>query len=441
MALEYDGCGNWKHSAVCYIMVRSPEGHKYVPVKSAKPYTNDYDLDLMLITNDVFSEDGKRKLSSAGSLIEGMTGLKLCDDGELEKCINTRGLEAVRELIAKMRETYGWSPRYLRPDEKKSDVFPKAETDDEDRCILVAPLFVDGMYNRSRKRMRAKFIKTVSCDDVSYDLYISGSKNPDNAYPASEDDKYYLYIWLNGWLIPLGMTQHYMWKHATMKAVVKQMYGDEAKREEVFDNLRADRSYTEAKELVAEQIKKEDALASELAKDGKLYAKYIKVRLDGRISNYNAYKNGDGGYPDFIGAAVINDLDNCDRLAEQRRQEEELEREAYIKQKEEQERQEAAAEAEQAAKRISEVEAAIRKGGEKVSGGELLCALADKHNVTIPLKTRGWILHYFVSYELMADGSISVRYIAKNKQSKGSTKIYEIIRNIRDAVNNAAMAV
>ncbi len=441
MALEYDGCGNWKHSAVCYILVRSPEGNEYVPVKAAKPFPNDYGLDLMLLTKDVYSKDGKRGLSKAGSLIEGMTGLKLCDEGEFEKCINTRGLEAVQSLIGKMQEKYGWSPRYLRPDEKKSDVFPKVGTDDEDHCILVAPLFVDGMYNRSRKRMRARFVKTVSCDGASYDLYISGSQNPDNAYPVSEDDKYYLYTWLNGWLIPLGMTQEYLRKHATMKAVVKQMYGDESKREEVFDSLRADRPYAETEKLVTEQIKKEKELASELAKDGSLYAKYIKVRLDGRISNYIAYKNGDGGYPDFIGAAVINDLDNCDRLAEQRRQEKKLEREAYIKQKEDRECQEAAAEAEQAEKRISEVEAAIRKGGEKVSGGELLCALADKYNVTIPLKTRGWILHYFVSYEFMDDSSISVRYIARNKQSKGSTKIHEIIRNIRDAVNNTAVTV
>lgn len=432
MALEYDGCGNYKHSAVCYILVRGADGNKHIPIKDAKPFPNNYGLDLFLVTKDVYAEDGKRKLTSAGSLVEGITGLKLCDSQDLEKCINTRGLKAVEDLIFKMQETYGWSPRYLNPGEKKSDVFPQAEVDEEDKCILVAPLFVDGMFNRGRKRMRAKFLRTVCDEEVSYDLYISGSKTPDNTYAASDDDRYYLYAWLNGWLVPLGMTERFLRKHATMQAVTAALYGDEQKREEFFDNLRNNNSWAEAEQLVSAQIKTEEAQAALLAEDGKLYAAYIKDRLDERICAYR------DGRPDFIGAAVVNDLDNCIVLAEQRRIEDAQKRYQRQKQEEERERQDAEERAAKEAKRIVDAESAIRQGGEKLMGCDLLCALADKYNVSIPIKTRGWILRYFVSYEAKPDSSVTVRYMAKNSHDKGSSKIYEIIDNIREAVIAAA---
>lgn len=431
MAIHYDGQGNYVHSAVCYIQVRSMDGTEFVPVKSAKPYNNDYGLDLFFLTKDVTSTDGKRKLSSAGSVVDGMTGIKLCNLEDFDACIKKHGIDHIRNMISSMVDKYGWSPRYLRPDEKKTDVFPKEEKDDADKCVMLTPLFKNGMFNRSGKRMRAKFVKTVSCDGASYDLYISGSKIQENSYPRSEDDKYYLHVLLNGWLIPLLMTERYLRVSAVWEPVVSRLYGDADGRDKLFNSLRGGRFDTETEQLIGEQLKKECALMEELEKDDKYMAAFIKKELEKHVQNFVACKNGTDRFPDFIGAVILGDVENCIRLSEIKKKKDAYEREKHRLEAEEQERQELAAEEAKRAAEIADTEEIMRNGG-KIIDGHLICALADKYGISIPLRTRGWILSSFASCEI-SDDHVSVRYW-KRKNSNGSTKIYDIIENIRAAV-------
>lgn len=58
------------------------------------------------------------------------------------------------------------------------------------------------------------------------------------------------------------------------------------------------------------------------------------------------------------------------------------------------------------------------------------------HGVKIPLRTRGWILNSFAQCSIaIIDGAprYSVRYYKRNSGT-GSTKIYEIIEQIRAAI-------
>lgn len=104
-----------KHSSVCYIF---REG-AFSPVKEAKPFRNDFGLDLFQYKSAVY---------------EGRTGLHLCPLQEaeyLDLFIKSHGgIEKVQQVIDSSVERTGLSPRYIRPDEKKKDVFPPKERDE-----------------------------------------------------------------------------------------------------------------------------------------------------------------------------------------------------------------------------------------------------------------------------------------------------------------------
>lgn len=104
-----------KHSAVCYIF---REG-AFSPVREAKPFHNDFGLDLF---------------QYKGAVYEGRTGLQFCPLKQAEDIASVigkhGGLEKVQKLIADSLERTGLSPRYTRPNEKKKDIFPPKEKDE-----------------------------------------------------------------------------------------------------------------------------------------------------------------------------------------------------------------------------------------------------------------------------------------------------------------------
>lgn len=104
-----------KHSAVCYIF---REG-AFTPVRETKPLRNEFDLDLF---------------QYKGAVYEGKTGLHLCPAQDAEYLTlfirSHGGIEKVRQVIESSLERTGLSPRYARPDEKKKDIFPPREKDE-----------------------------------------------------------------------------------------------------------------------------------------------------------------------------------------------------------------------------------------------------------------------------------------------------------------------
>ena len=106
---------NEKHSSVCYIF---REG-AFSPVREAKPFRNDFCLDLF---------------QYKGAVYEGRTGLHLCPLQEaeyLDLFIKSHGgIEQVQQIITRSLERTGLSPRYTRPVEKKKDIFPPKEKDE-----------------------------------------------------------------------------------------------------------------------------------------------------------------------------------------------------------------------------------------------------------------------------------------------------------------------
>lgn len=106
---------NEKHSAVCYIF---REG-VFSPVREATPFHNDFGLDLFRYKATIY---------------EGRTGLCLCTKQQAQALSDFierhGGLESVEKRIVSSLGRTGLSPRYTRPEEKKKDIFPPKERDE-----------------------------------------------------------------------------------------------------------------------------------------------------------------------------------------------------------------------------------------------------------------------------------------------------------------------
>ena len=70
---------------------------------------------------------------------------------------------------------------------------------------LKKPLFINGMYNREGKNCRADFVREVSNGAELYKLWTCTEKNQ---YPANERDRYFLYVEINNYLVPLENRKH-----------------------------------------------------------------------------------------------------------------------------------------------------------------------------------------------------------------------------------------
>ena len=179
----------------------------------------------------------------------------------------------------------------------------------------------------------------------------------------------------------------------------------------------------------------EEPLIIRYGSDPARQADYIRDRLRVRVRNYTDARDNGGTFVDFVGAAVLGELGKCAELSAKLRADGEAREEAARREREEQEAKERAEQKEQHRQEIKKAEEIFTRGG-LISDGALLVEIADAHGVKIPLRTRGWILNSFAQCSItIIEGAprYSVRYYKRNSGT-GSTKIYEIIEQIRAAI-------
>lgn len=123
---------------------------------------------------------------------------------------------------------------------------------------LMTPLFYDGFFNRESRRMRAILDREIINGSTTYRIW-RGAGKPDMEYPRAENDKYILHVEINGYLLPLDMTDFQMVRNCGFEVMAKKLYGGEQERNHYFDNLR--RTATEAE--VRAEWKKEDRLVEQ----------------------------------------------------------------------------------------------------------------------------------------------------------------------------------
>lgn len=301
---------------------------------------------------------------------------------------------------------------------------------------LMKPLFIDGMFNREGKRIRAKYIKTISCEGAVYPLWINSGK-PDKDYTKNPDDQYYLYIQVGDFIVMTGYTEYDLETRSGSDRLNKEWYGDFEGREKYFkENIYKGRTFKEYEPLVKEQIAKENAFISERGKDETVQAMFLKRDIDRAIARYIDARDNNGKFADFVGAAFIGELENCDKLSQKlkkiRQQEEAIKR----AEREEQRKKELEERSKAEQRKIEETENILVNGG-KIDDGKIIIKIADKYGINIPIRTRGWILNTLAECTISDNNSISCCYWKRSKGATGSQKIYDIlfliIRAIKDA--------
>lgn len=287
---------------------------------------------------------------------------------------------------------------------------------------LKKPLFINGMYNREGKNCRADFVREVSNGAQTFKLWTTTEKN---RYPQNEYDKFWLYVEVNNYLIPVKLTEWNLVNHLGFVQMCAEMYGTQQERARVWQA---------SKDINALRAREESVILR-YGSDPARQADYIHKLLSDHVRYYIDARDNGGTFADFVGAAVLGELEICVELSAKLRAEQEAKAEAARREREERKARERAEREELHNKALEEAENVFTRGG-LIKDGALLVELADRHGVKIPLRTRGWILNSFAQCSIaIVDGAprYSVRYY-KSNSGTGSTKIYEIIEQIRAAI-------
>ena len=307
----------------------------------------------------------------------------------------------------------------------------EAEKASKTKAKLMKPLFINGMFNREGKRIRANYVRTVG----EYPLWIEDGK-PNKDYARNPQDKYYIYIQVGEYIFTNGETEYDIIQQAGYTKLNKEWYGDIEGRNKFFNELRKGKTYEEYSPLIKEQIDKEQAFIDEYGQKEDVQFAYLKeTYIDRHIQNWIDARDNGGKFADFIGALCLDELDKCQEIAKvlkiKRQEKEKIWKAEIAKQR--------AKEAEEKAKAerllIEKTEKIFINGG-TIKGGDIIVKLADKYNINIPIRTKGWIYDCLAECTITENGGASYRYWKKKKGTKGSQKVYDILFDIRKAIQN-----
>ena len=303
---------------------------------------------------------------------------------------------------------------------------------------LMTPLFYDGFFNREGRRMRAILDREIINGSTTYRIW-RGAGKPDMEYPRAENDKYILHVEINGYLLPLDMTDFRLVKHCGFETMVKKLYGGDEERDRHFDSLR--QSGTEA-EILAE-LKKEDKLVEQYGADPVCQAECIQSMLEKGVNTYlESKENGGQTFPDFKGALVLDELAMCVQLSAVYKAKRQAENEAWRARAAEEEKafcEERNREAEQT---VSDALQVIRDGGVlentqvtfyrsryDSSSYSIVNYLMRQYQVDVPLRTRGWINDRLCS-AVIKDGRCGSLQYWRSKGGRGSQKFFECMNDL-----------
>lgn len=310
---------------------------------------------------------------------------------------------------------------------------------------LMRPLFHEHNLNLEGKKIRAVLENKVANETVSYRIWRKDGK-PDRKYPRNEVDQYLLYVETNDWLIPTGMTSWALINKIGFLLAVEKLYGDMEERDRVFRQAEAESG---AEDRAQQLLDAEQQEILRLGSDSAAQAEFLKALLDRHVACYlKAKEDGGETAPDFIGAAVLDELVQCQELKAA------YEARALARAVEEEERrskeQQRACDAQNEAARrdLESAEWTIRNGGTiqnvPVSFWEdrwhkktfpMLIWLLQKYQIPVHLRTQGWITRSLQSITVEQNGDLSISFL-RAKGGKCSEKIWEYLSALVQAVRN-----
>ncbi len=313
---------------------------------------------------------------------------------------------------------------------------------------LIKPLFCNGNFNANGKRMKAVFVREVSNGTDTYHLWRSCGK-PDRDYPRADNDTHILHVQAGEYLAPLGMTEYDLINRCGEPLADLELYGGKEGRKKHFDELR--RSEQAHTVDIPRAMEKESEAICRLGSDPAHQADYIKAAIDRHVSLYLAAReNGGESFPDFFGAAVLNELAQCRELAVRYKAKKHAESVAWQAKAEEEAKKRREETNLQAERQIQQAIQVLRSGGVlenddiriyREDGGfgkySIVNHLMRRYGVDVPLRTQGWINDKLVSFTIVNGYCGSLRYM-KAKSGRSSEKFFECANALIQKVNAEA---
>lgn len=307
---------------------------------------------------------------------------------------------------------------------------------------LMTPLFYDGMFNREGRRMRAVLEKEISDGTQTYRLWRTAGK-PDLDYPQAENDKYILYVEINGYLATLRLTDYILIDNCGFTPAAQKLYGGKEKRDEWIDSLHKSGKMDAVSETLMEEQKEIKRYGTDPARQ----TEYIKALLSEHIAAYlEAQENGGETFPDFIGALTMNELDRCVELSAVYRAKQQAEESARRIRAAEEEKVYCEAQNKEAEEKVSAAIQIIREGGilrnstvvfyqsrYHSSSYSIVNYLMRLYHVDVPLRTQGWINDKLHSATIK-DGKCEHLQYYRAKNGRVSQKFFDCMRELIQAV-------
>ena len=314
----------------------------------------------------------------------------------------------------------------------------------ENNTKLMPTLFNNkGMFNREGKRIRAQHLKDITNGTDTFSLWHKVGL-PDNEYHHAENDKYYLYVEMCGYLVGVGYTECNIIERIGNRELLAAKYkGDWQNRSKKIARISKAKGYDGVTEFQNAEQQEVNRLGSDESKQ----ADFIKAVIQQHIDTWNESKENNGQtFPDFIGAAAVGELDECQRLRVEYnkvQEQREAERRAQAQAKAQQEHEELNSAAQEQERRAIDT---IAKGGTlkneyitwspypgSTKSAKIIIYLMDKYGVKVPLKTRGWIMDKLESVTFGENGSVSYRFW-KSRNATGSQSVYNCLFDLIKAV-------
>lgn len=311
------------------------------------------------------------------------------------------------------------------------------------KAKLMKPLFYGMNFNRDEKKMRAIFEKEVTNGINTYRLWKKAGK-PDHDYPNAENDNYLLYVEAGDYLAPLGMTEYSLVNHCGYDPAINKLYGGKEGRSQHYQRLR---ECGNDDDCIA-SVRKEQETIIQCGSNSSLQADYIQAILNGHIKTYIESKEcGGKSFPDFVGAAMMGELDTCKELSQHYKEIRESERKSHIAAVREKERKEIREKNGIANDKVQQAIQIIRSRG-TVKNDEvtffddlgigktyhMINYLMQRYGIEVPLRTQGWINAKLAEITVQ-DGGCSLRFY-KSKNCKCSQKFFTYMNLLIGKIQN-----
>lgn len=310
---------------------------------------------------------------------------------------------------------------------------------------LMPPLFCNSNFNRDGKKIRAEFIREVGDGNTSYRLWRCECESGRD-FPHAENDKYFLHIETNGYLVPLGLTEYSLIDACGRKAACEELYGGEEGRKKFYDGLRTQYNATDNYTPFKQAAEREEEVIDRIGNDPAKWVKYIGDFFRMHIEIYSRSVENDGDtFPDFVGAVALNDLSTCLKLRAK------YQKKAEIREQAERERKKAedAAFCEEqnriAEEQVRKAISVLRDGGtlendritlyETRYDSECVCIvnyLMQRYHINVPVQTKGWIKSKLTGFIVSNGRCTGVRY-RRAKGCKCSDKVFGAITDLINA--------